>query len=151
MLCTGCLISPGITPEPEERNLPPYLDFMEPEIPQVIADSPAPINFSVRAFDPNREESLYWFVLGEETFPDQGEIFRLPGESLQNGVFYRFEPIEFEVEPCGDDLAGESRETIWVYVSDRPLTISNRTVIPEGEYLESFAWIIDIRPEACQQ
>lgn len=149
MLSAGCVISPPISPEPQERNLPPYLDFMDPELPQFTVDSPAPIEFSLRAFDPNREESLYWVRVGEETFPDQGEIFRLPGESLQDGVFYRFEPIEFEIEHCEGDLAGVSRETIWVYVSDRPLNISNRTVIPEGEYLESHAWVIDIFPGAC--
>lgn len=148
-MSTGCLISPNVTPEPEERNLPPYLDFMDPEIPQITADSPEPIQLSVRAFDPNREESLHYVWVGEETFPEQDEVFRVPGESLQNGIFYRFEPIEKTIEPCGPDLAGEARETVWVYVSDRDLTINNRTVTPDGEYLESFAWIIDIRPDAC--
>lgn len=150
-MSTSCVLAPPIEAEREQPDQPPFLDFMDPEDPFVTADSPERITLSVRAFDPNPHPNLFYAWVGEETFPVERTANREPGDVLEEGeIFYRFETIERDIDPCGPDLEGEDRETIWVYVSDRPLQLQGRNVVTEPDgFLTSHAWIIQKEPGAC--
>lgn len=149
----GCL-APPIEPEPEELNLAPFLDFIEPEnSPRVTIDSPDPVTFSVRAFDANEsDETLYFLWFGEETDTTTGQVPREPGADLEDGVYYQFQRIERTIFPCDSDLRGVSRETLWLYVADGEIDRRSETEVvveEDNRKMTSYTWILDISPAAC--
>ena len=147
----GAVAAGGCGPieaEPLE-NGPPYIGEVSPKeaIRQVRGRDAAVSLGAVRLYDPNREENLYVAWLGS----NQGFISSTTTEwsrktTLQRGTFHQYEEVSQDYIPCDANDAGtRGRETVWMYVSDRPFeTTTNESVeAREGGYLVSHAWVLD--------
>lgn len=152
MVFTGCIVPPPIEPEELELNLPPVLEFITPESPTQTITDPQAVTLSARAFDPNPEEELFFAWIGSSIGTQQLlSTRRSIDDELFNGALYSFDEIEFTLNPCQEQLRGETSETIWLYVSDRRLQQRTETSIETEDdgYITATSWEFDIRPGAC--
>lgn len=152
MLGSSCLIAPPIQAEPPDQSRPPFLDFMQPEDPVVTVDDGGGVTLSVRAFDENRHDQLFYVWLGEELRATSGVAgLETVDELAEDELFYSYGIIELTINPCGSDLEDVTNETVWVYVSDRDLDIQGSTVETEVDgFVTTFAWSLNISPGICQ-
>lgn len=146
----GCIVPPPIEPELPEINRPPRIDSTSPNVLQTISEN-TPISISARPLDPNDEKQLYYAWIGKNSDRTLATVGRTSDNERVDGIFFVYETIELELDPCGRDLRGESNETIWLYLSDRPLSVRSDTDVrtEEGGFIESHSWTFDIRPGVC--
>ncbi len=146
----GCIVPPPIEPELAEINQPPRIDLTSPSVIQTIND-PTPILLSGRPLDANEETQLYYAWIGRNTDRTLATVGRTTDQELVDGIFFVYETIELDVNPCGRDLRDQTNETIWLYVSDRPISVRSDTDVrtETGGFLVSHSWTFDIRPGAC--
>ncbi len=147
---TGCIVPPPIEPELAEINRPPRIGLASPNVIQTIND-PTPLILSAQPLDPNEETQLYYAWIGQNTDRTLATVGRTSDQELVEGLYFVYETVELDINPCGRDLRDQTHETIWLYVSDRPISVRSdidvRTEL--GGFLVSHSWTLEIRPGAC--
>lgn len=155
---SGCLMSPPIEPVPPEINQPPYIDpdriLPGEEIITVTSGEEITLEAS-QLFDPNAEPFLFYAWIAEGGWLAQNARTSLSADQgdLHRDLYYRFDGISLQFNPCNPNVRDKSSETIFLYVSDRSFVeVTNTTVtLEEGAYLEVWAWVFQIQPGACTQ
>lgn len=155
-MLSACIITPPIEPEPPDINQPPYIepDRVRPQESIIAITDGNEIELQVtELFDPNLEESLHYALVGEKNGLVRIGLsgLSLDQDELYRGVFYRYEGVSYLLNPCSIALRGESTETIFLYVSDRPIEINDSDItIAEGAFLDVWAWVFQLQAGICE-
>lgn len=148
---TGC---GPVEPEPLD-NKPPFIGEVSPQqaVREVQGKNLTVQLKGLKLYDQNREESLHvaWFGSNpppgprNRRFINRTTVDRIQQTTLQKGTYYVYEEASEEIEYCGPSQEETSgRETIWMYVSDRPFASLGDDVEPSrGGFLVSHAWVVD--------
>lgn len=155
VLVTSACFGTPLEEQPPDVNLPPYIaaEFVDPTHNVVQVESDQPVRLSIDAlFGADPDSSLYYAVIGDRSgIIEQATASPGLADEPYRDVFYRFDGVEIDVEPCSERLRDHDHELIRVHVSDRPFKRVTAAGIDTGDgaFLQTHQWLLRFQPQLC--
>lgn len=161
----GCILSPPIEP-PDKQNTAPYIDPSSTNPPQhtmrvtrELVGADDRIRFSVRVFDAERENQLYYAWLSDKrgALTNENTLNPTSAKRVDGKPGYAFEdPSSIQINPCeavSPSNGLTQTETIFFVVSDRSFTNLSSDIdqieVVSGGLIDIRSWNLEYAPDLC--